>query len=111
MIPIKFQVVGEEDYAYSVEINSAGEYRVSTGTYTSHEPTTGRLDSEQKEALMSALQELGIPEAHPVPAEGKAFNAMLVIGEEGEEVEYPFWEGALEEDLKLRALVRLLEKL
>ncbi|MET0102921.1 MAG: hypothetical protein ABW078_14405 [Sedimenticola sp.] len=111
MIPIRFQVVGEEDYAFSVEIDSAGNYISNTGTYTTHEPVEGRLSGEQEAALMSALTELGIPEPHPVPGESGAFKALLVIGEEGEGVEYPFWEGALEEDEKLKAVVRLLEKL
>jgi hypothetical protein len=35
----------------------------------------------------------------------------LTVGGPGEESHYVFWEGALEEDEKLRTLIRLLELL
>ena len=35
MLPIKYEVVGEEDYAFKVEILSNGEYVVQSETYTS----------------------------------------------------------------------------
>jgi hypothetical protein len=38
MVPIKYQVVGEEDYTFVVEIGSTGEYVVQSGTYTSQPP-------------------------------------------------------------------------
>ena len=41
MIPIKFQVVGEEDYAFSIDIRRTGEYMVSSGTYTTEPPRRG----------------------------------------------------------------------
>lgn len=111
MIPIHYKVVGEEDYAFQVEINSTGEYIVNSGTYTSHPPRKGHLTKEQEKQLLAAIQDLGIPSEHPMPEEGKAFEAQLIIGEEGKAVTYPFWEGALEEDAKLKNLVRLLEML
>ena len=46
-----------------------------------------------------------------MPEGAAAFEARLIIGEEGEAVTYKFWEGALEEDVKLNRLVRLLEML
>lgn len=111
MTPIKYQVVGEEDYAFEVEIRSTGEYIVNSGTYTSHPPRKGHLTREQEKQLLAAIQVLGIPIEHPMPEGGKAFEAQLSIGEEGKAVTYPFWEGALEEDASLKKLVRLLEML
>ena len=111
MIPIKYQVVGEEDYAFEIEIRNTGEYTVNSGTYTSHPPRKGRLTSEQEKQLLAAIQALGIPNEHPMPEDGKAFEAQMIIGEGGKAVTYPFWEGALEEDAKLKNLVRLLELL
>ena len=111
MIPLKFQVVGEEDYAFAVEVQSTGEYVVSSGTYTTEPPRRGRLTEAQEHELLSAIKALGIPKEHPVPKGGNAFEARLRIGEEGEAVIYPFWEGALEEDANLENLVRLLEML
>jgi len=111
MVPIKFQVVGEEDYAFAVEISRAGEYLINSGTYTSQPPRTGTLTGEQEEALLAAIKALGIPAEHPRPAGAEAFEARLTVGEGGEAVTYPFWEGALEEDAALKKLVRLLEML
>lgn len=111
MIPVRFQVVGEEDYAFAVDIKSNGDYVVDSGTYTSEPPRGGKLTREQEESLLSAIEALGIPAEHPVPGGGKAFEARLTITREGAETVYPFWEGALEKDTKLRNLVRLLETL
>ena len=112
MHPIRYQVVGEEDYAFMIDVHSNGEFNVSGGTYTSDPPRTGRLSSEQEAALLEAVRELGIPEEHPQPGgAADAFNATLVVGEGDGEVTYPFWEGALEDDPKLLKLVRLLETL
>ena len=111
MIPLKYQVVGEEDYAFSIQIDSSGKFLINTGTYTSHPPRKGTLTETQETQLMDALKTLGTPQAHPMPAGGDAFKAELVLGEAGKEVRYPFWEGALEEDEKLEKLVRLLEKI
>lgn len=109
MKPLKFQVVGEEDYAFGVDIHSDGEYTVTSGTYASEPPRHGKLDDAQQQELVAAIQALGIPKAHPMPEGAKAFEAKLTVGEGDEEVTYPFWEGALEKDTKLRKLVRLLE--
>jgi hypothetical protein len=111
MVPIKFQVVGEEDYAFDVEISNAGEYVVNSGTYTSQAPRTGTLTREQEDELLVAIKRLGIPVEHPRPAGVEAFEARLTVGEDDEAVTYPFWEGALEEDAALKSLVRLLEML
>lgn len=112
MQPIKYQVVGEEDYAFVITINSEGEYTISSGTYTSEPPRSGKISREQEQALVNAIHQLGIPDQHPMPeGAADAFEAKLVIGEGNDAVAYPFWEGALEEDSKLLKLVRLLELL
>ena len=102
MLPIKYQVVGEEDYAFVISIDHDGGFSVSSGTYTSDRPRGGTLTSEQQEALITALHELGIPEEHEMPeGAADAFKAQLTVGEGSDAVVYPFWEGALEEDSKL----------
>jgi len=109
MIPIKYQVVGEEEYAFRLEIDEQGRYSIDTGTYTTQKPRSGSLTPQQISDLMNAIQILGKPQAHPMPPGAKAFESKLVIGEGAKSVVYPFWEGALEQDSKLRNLVRLLE--
>ncbi len=112
MQPIKYQVVGEEDYAFVIEINSSGDYAVSGGTYTSDPPRHGSLTAEQERTLVEAIHQLGIPDEHPMPdGAADAFKAQLIVGEGDDVVIYPFWEGALEEDSKLLRLIRLLEML
>lgn len=111
MHSIKYQVVGEEDYAFQVKISRTGEYEVNSGTYTSHPPRKGTLTKEQKAELLAAIKTLDTPKAHPMPKGGSAFEAHLTIGEEADAMSYTFWEGALEEDAKLKDLVRLLEML
>jgi hypothetical protein len=111
MYSIKYQVVGEEDYAFEVKISGSGEYEVNSGTYTSQPPRKGRLSEEQEVELMAAIKALGTPKQHPVPEGGDAFEAYLTIAEEGKAVTYSFWEGALEEDARLKDLVRMLEML
>ena len=111
MHSIRYQVVGEEDYAFEVKISSSGEYEVNSGTYTTEPPRKGTLTEAQEIDLVAAIKALGIPREHPVPRGGSAFEAHLTIGEKDEAVTYSFWEGALEEDARLNGLVRLLEKL
>ena len=112
MEPIQYQVVGEEDYAFVIAIDRSGNYTVSSGTYTSDPPRSGKLTPEQEEAIAAAIHALGIPDAHPMPeGAADAFKARLTLGEGSDAVVYPFWEGALEEDSRLLSLVRLLELL
>ena len=111
MHPIKYQVVGEEDYAFEVTISNTGEYVVNSGTYTTEPPRKGTLTEAQEVELLAAISSLGIPSDHPVPQGGNAFEAHLTLGEGNEAVTYAFWEGALEDDSELRELVLLLEKL
>ena len=111
MHAINYQVVGEEDYAFEVNISSTGEYEVNSGTYTTAPPRKGTLSVQQEADLLAAIKALGIPDEHPVPPGGNAFEARLTIGEADDSVTYAFWEGALEDDPRLNALVRLLEML
>ena len=109
MVPIMYQVVGEEEYAFRLVIDDKGDFVVDTGTYTTQKPRSGSLTGQQKSELMGAIKALGIPSEHPMPSGVEAFESKLVIGEGSEALVYPFWEGALEEDPKLRNLIRLLE--
>lgn len=109
MIPLKYQVVGEEDYAFGIRIDADGGYVIDSGTYTSESPRKGVLTREQQQELLEAIRALGLPEEHPMPQGGTAFMANLTLGAEAEEITYPFWEGALEADEALNRLVRLLE--
>ena len=112
MQPIRYQVVGEEDYAFVITIDRNGDYAVSGGTYTSDPPRHGKLTAAQQQGLIEAIHNLGIPDEHPTPeGAADAFQATLRIGEGTEAVTYPFWEGALEDDSKLLKLVRMLETL
>jgi len=46
-----------------------------------------------------------------MPEGATAFEAQLTVGAKGQEAHYVFWEGALEEDVQLNFLIRLLERL
>lgn len=112
MLPIHYEVVGEEDYAFVVTVNEDGSYTVSSGTYTSDPPRGGKLSTEQEEQLREAVLRLGIPRPHEAPeGAAEAFRAKLTIGSDEDARTFPFWEGALEEDSGLLKLVRLLETL
>lgn len=111
MIPVLFQVVGEEEYALKIRVDGSGAYVVESGTYTSSPPRKGQLTDEQEQQIVAAIKALGTPRPHPMPKGAGAFEAHLSVGAPGEEAEYVFWEGALEEDAELTALIRQLEML
>ncbi len=112
MHAIHFEVVGEEDYAYVVDINTEGEYHTSGGTYTSERPQSGTLTAEQQQEIIAAIDALGTPQEHAPPDDAAdAFRCRLTINKEDDPLIYPFWEGALQDDSKLLTLVRLLEKI
>lgn len=111
MVPITYQVVGEEDYALKISVGEQGGYVVESETYTSQEPRKGALSEAQSEELVAAIEALGLPREHPLPEGATAFEAQLTIGAPGHEVNYVFWEGALEDDPPLNRLIRLLERL
>ncbi|MET0070398.1 MAG: hypothetical protein ABW096_10180 [Candidatus Thiodiazotropha sp.] len=109
MIPINYQVTGEEEYSFHIEIDNNGNYTVHTGTYTTQKPRAGKLSGAQEAELKSAIESLGEISEQPGPDTGQAFQAKLVVGEGEKRVVYNFWEGALEEDERLATLVRRLE--
>ena len=109
MIPINYQVTGEEEYSFRIEIDKNGNYTVHTGTYTTQKPRTGTLTAAQEMALQNAVASLSSFSEHPKPDDGPAFQAKLVVGDGEQQIVYTFWEGALEEDEKLASLVRQLE--
>jgi hypothetical protein len=109
MIPIHYQVTGEEEYSFRIEIDGDGNYTVHTGTYTTQKPRSGKLTAEQESELQQAVSSLGSFSEHPKPGGGQAFQAKLAVGEGEQQMVYRFWEGALEEDEKLASLIRQLE--
>jgi hypothetical protein len=109
MIPIDYQVTGEEEYSFRIEIDGNGNYTVHTGTYTTQKPRTGKLTGLQESELQDAVESLKSIKVHSKPGGGEAFQAKLVVGEGEQQLVYSFWEGALEQDEKLAALVRQLE--
>lgn len=111
MFPIRYQVVGEEDYAVVIEIAQTGEFSIEGGTYTTDKPRKGLMTGEQEEGIRQAVQALGLPTEHPPPEGSAAFIATLTLGTGGDAVTYRFWEGALEQDAELKNLVRQLELL
>ena len=60
MIPVIYQVVGEEDFGFRVDIDASGDYLISGGTYTSQPPRRGGLSGKQQQALQDAIQALGV---------------------------------------------------
>lgn len=111
MVPVSYEVVGEEDYALKIHIDADAGFSVESGSYATQPPRKGQLDQVQQKALLDAIEDLGIPRAHPMPEGASAFEAHLKVGAPGEQAEYVFWEGALESDAPLNSLVRLLERL
>ncbi len=112
MKPIHYQVVGEEDYAFDVSIDCQGGFNISDWSYTSNRQRSGQLTPEQQQNLLTAIDELGIPQRHPIPDDAAdAFEAKLEVGTGEDALIYPFWEGALESDYRLSHLVRMLETL
>ena len=112
MVPISYEVVGEEDYALKISVAGDGGFVVeSGGYYTTQEPRKGQLSEVQGTQLLAAIRALGLPREHPMPEGTTAFEAHLTVGAPGEEASYAFWEGALEEDAELNTLVRMLERL
>jgi hypothetical protein len=109
--PLSYRVQGEDDYMLEITIDAAGAFVVNSGDHTSHEPRNGTL-SHAKRARIEALSDaLGGTREHPVPAGASAIVANLDLGEGTVARHYRFWEGALDADAPLKALVRELEVL
>lgn len=111
MTPIRYEVVGEEEYALKIHVDETGAFTVDSGTYTTYPPRRGVLTDTQQQDIIDAIKALGIPRAHPIPDDCAAFEAHLTVGAPGHEAHYVFWEGALEEDVPLNRLIRELERI
>lgn len=107
--PVHYRVVGQDDYMLDITLNSSGDYRVDCGDHTSHKPRQGRLDDARRAGLQRLLADLGAPREHPAPVGATGFMAELTVGDPSDRRHYRFWEGALDEEPDLRALVRALE--
>ena len=68
MVPISYQVVGEEDYALKIAIDDGGGYVIESGDYTSHPPRKGRLRAEQEQQLVNQARSLLETQSHLHPA-------------------------------------------
>jgi hypothetical protein len=108
---IRYRVVGQDDYMLNIDVTDDGAFTIDYGDYTSHKPTQGKLDRTQAERLAGILAQLGEPREHPAPADASGFVAELTIGDGPSVRHYRFWEGALDEEPDLKALVRALEVL
>lgn len=107
--PVHFRVVGESEYMREVTIDHAGEFVVNTGDHTSHEPRHGTLDGRRRERLLDLLGALGTPRDHPAPDGATGFMAELTLGEGAKAQVFRFWEGAMEDEPALKAVVSELE--
>ncbi len=107
--PLSYRVQGEDDYMLEISIDDAGAFVINSGDHTSHEPRHGTLNRRQREELLALLQGLGEPREHPAPAGAADFMAELTLGGGAEALRYRSWEGAMDEDPPLKAVVRALE--
>jgi hypothetical protein len=109
MVPLSFRVVGQDDYMLEIHVDRDGGYAVNSGTYTSETPRRGILTQGQEAELAKALASLGAPGDRAAPSGAEGFMAELTVGDGDDARVYRFWEGALDEDPHLRAVVRQLE--
>ena len=108
-LPLSYRVVGQDDYMLEISVSTTGAYRVNGGDYTSHEPRGGTLSPPQLMHLLNLADRLGPAREHPGPEGATGFMAELIDGA-GEAARcFRFWEGALDEEPDLDALVRALE--
>jgi len=106
---IQFRVVGQDDYMLVIEVAADGGYRIDSGDYTSHAPRTGRLSPPQRERLAGLVAALGDSHDHPPPDGVEGFVAELIVGDGPSARRFRVWEGVLEAEPGLAALVRALE--
>lgn len=106
---ISYRVVGQDDYMLHIDLDEDGSFVIDYGDYTSHKPTRGTLDAEGVRQLAEAVAQLGEPREHPAPEGATGFVANLTVGDGPSVRHYRFWEGALDAEPDLKALVRLLE--
>lgn len=73
------------------------------------EPRHGTLDGRRREHLLALLGALGSPRDHPAPDGAVGFMAELTLGESAKAQVFRFWEGAMEDEPTLEAVVSELE--
>ena len=108
---INYRVVGQDDYMLIIDVDPDGHFNIDFGDYTSRKPARGTIDASQRERLIAALDAIGDSREHPAPEGTTGFMAELTVGDGPASRHYRFWEGALEEETDLKALVRELEVL
>jgi hypothetical protein len=108
---IRYHVVGEDDYMLVITVDGDGSFCIDCGDYTSRAPKHGTIDQAQRKQLLAALDGLGDSRTHPAPEGASGFVAELTVGDGPTVRHYRFWEGVLEEQPDLKALVRTLEVL
>jgi len=108
-LPLSYRVVGQDDYMLEIAVDITGAYRVNDGDYTSHEPRSGTLTPPQMVHLLTLAERLGPARECAGPEGATGFMAQLTVGE-GETARcFRFWEGDLDQEPDLAALVRALE--
>ncbi|MBK1721457.1 hypothetical protein [Thiocystis violacea] len=109
LTPLHYRVVGQDDYMLDISVDSAGAYRIDCGDHTSHTPRQGQLNEVACSNLQALIDTLGAPREHPAPEGTTGFVATLSVGSPPEIRRYRIWEGALEQEPDILALVRALE--
>lgn len=106
---LNYQVVGQDDYMLEIHVEPSGAYRIDCGDHTSHKPRTGQLDAQQIREIGAHVAALGAAREHLGPEDATGFVAQLTIGDTPHTRVYRVWEGAMEDEPDLMALVRALE--
>lgn len=106
---VHYRVVGQDDYTLEISVEPSGSYRVDCGDHTSHKPRQGKLDGAKSRELARLIEALGSPREHPAPAGASGFMAELRVGDPATERVYRVWEGELQQEPDVMALIRALE--
>ncbi|MGD8207555.1 MAG: hypothetical protein PVH47_05720 [Thiohalocapsa sp.] len=108
---IHYRVVGQDDYMLIIDVSPDGSFSIDSGDYVSHRPVRGSVDDAHRKRLEAALRGLAAPREHAAPEGATGFMAELTVGDGAAARHYRFWEGAMDEEPDLKALVRALESL
>jgi hypothetical protein len=106
---IHYRLVGQDDYMLVIDVAADGSYCLDSGDYTSRKPVHGMLDDEHRARIETCLAALQQPRVHAAPEGADGFMAELTIGDGPTVRHYRVWEGALEHEPDLKALIRELE--